>query len=73
MTPTPDYVKLNGYAMTLSLWLPHDLYCKLARCICPEKGAPRPKEILIEVRRYLLKDQAGEMIADNIIHFNPSK
>ena len=68
--PNADRVKLNGYAMTLSLWLPHELYQKLAACICHKPGAPTPKQILIEIRKHLLKDQAGEMVASEIIHFD---
>ncbi len=70
ISPKPDYVKLNGYAMELSFWLPHEIYWKLARCICHEAGAPTPKEILIEIRNYLLKDEAGDLKPENIIHFD---
>jgi hypothetical protein len=70
-SPNADFIKLNGYAMTLSLWLPDDLYCDLARCVCYAEGAKTSKQILIDVRRYLLKGDAGNLIADNIIHFMP--
>lgn len=73
ITPKPDFVKLNGYAMELSFWLPHEIYHKLARCICHEPGAPTPKEILIEIRKYLLKDEAGDLKPENIIHFEIPK
>jgi len=69
ISPNPDYVKLNGYAMDLSLWLPTEIYRNLGRCICHEDKAPTPKQILIEVRKYLLKDAAGDLKHDDIIHF----
>jgi hypothetical protein len=73
ISPKPDFVRLNGYAMELSFWLPHEIYQKLARCICHEAGAPTPKEILIDIRKYLLKDEAGELKPENIIHFDIQK
>ena len=68
--PNPDFVKLNGYALELSLWLPAELYRKLGRCICHETGAPTPKQILIDIRKHLLRDDAGDLKPEEIIHFN---
>jgi len=69
LSPQADKVKLNRYAMELSLWLPYDLHCRFARCVTHEKGAPTYKEILVDIRKHLLKDKAGALIADNIVHF----
>ena len=69
--PKSDYVKLNGYMMELSLWLPHELYRNLAKCVCYTPGAPFPKEILISVRKYLLREDAGDLKPEEIVHFTP--
>ena len=69
VAPNPDFVKLNGFAMELSLWLPSDLYHKLGRCICHESGAPTPKQILIDIRKNLLGEDAGDLKPEEIIHF----
>ena len=61
--------KLNGYATELSLWLPSDLYRKLASCVCYKAGAPSPKEILIDIRKNLLADDAGDLKPDELIKF----
>lgn len=66
-----DITKLNGYAIELSLWLPTDLYRKVGSCTCYRPGAPTPKEILIDIRKHLLKDDAGDLKPDEIIHFVP--
>ncbi|OGP71646.1 MAG: hypothetical protein A2W09_04280 [Deltaproteobacteria bacterium RBG_16_50_11] len=70
-TPKADYAKLNGYSMALSLWLPTDLYRNLAKCVCYSTGAPFPKEVLIDIRKYLLKEDAGDLKAEEIVHFTP--
>ena len=57
--------------MVLSLWLPDELYRDIGRCVCYAAGAKTPKQILIDVRKYLLKDDAGNLAAENIIHFTP--
>lgn len=68
-----DTTKLNGFAMELSLWLPAELYKMMGERICLNEGAPSVKEILIEVRKFLLKDSAGDLAANHIIHFPRNK
>ena len=70
-SPKADHVKLNGYAMMLSLWLPDELYRDIGRCVCYAAGAKTPKQILVDVRKYLLKADAGNLTANDIIHFTP--
>ncbi|SRR6266542_5699231 len=73
ISPSADFAKLNGYAMRLSLWLPNEIYRDIGRCICYEAGAANPKQILVNVRKYILGDKAGDLKAENIIHFQPNK
>ncbi len=68
-SPNSDKVKLNGYSMRLSLWLSNDLYRELSSCVRYEKGAPTAKEVLIKVRRYILGGSAGDLKAEEIVHF----
>jgi hypothetical protein len=64
-----DKAKLNRYSMELSLWLPYELYSRFARCVTYQPGAPIYKDILIDIRKHLLKTEAGEMKAGDIVHF----
>lgn len=64
-----DKSKLNRYSMDLSLWLPYEIYIKFGKCVCYAPDAPKPKDILIEIRKYLLKEAAGNLSAEQIIHF----
>jgi len=64
-----DKIKLNGYSTNLSLWMPNDLYRELGKCVCYAKGALTSKEVLIRVRKHLLGDKAGDLKAEEIIHF----
>src|SRR6266498_5238831 len=70
-SPNSDKVKLNGYSMRLSLWLPNDLYREVSSCVRYVEGAPTAKEVLIKVRRYILGDSAGDLKAEEIVHFEP--
>jgi hypothetical protein len=65
-----DINKLNNMSMELSLWLPADIYKDLAKCLTYAPGAPLAKDILIAVRKHLLKNSAGDLTAPEIIHFN---
>jgi hypothetical protein len=64
-----DKAKLNGLSMELSVWLPYAIYKDLGRCVCWVEGAPSPQQILIDVRKYLLKEFAGDLSADDIVYF----
>lgn len=68
--PNADLVKLNGFSMELSLWLPNKLYRKLASCVCYRPDAPFPKEVLIDIRKYLLDDDLDDLKPDEIVHFS---
>lgn len=55
-------------AWELSLWLPTEIYIEVAKCLAGDENAKHMKQILIDVRKHLLKDKAGALIADNILH-----
>jgi len=56
-------------AWELSLWLPTEIYVEVAKCLVGTPDAIHMKQILIDVRKHLLKDKAGALVADNILHF----
>lgn len=60
--------KLNQQAWELSLWLNTEVYRKLAVTVVEKQDIQSYKELLIEIRKILLKDEAGELTWDNIIH-----
>ncbi|GEM_PF-3262793 len=55
-------------AWELSLWLPTDICCQLTVCLAEKRDIDSIKKLLIEVRKLLLKDKAGDLIAANILH-----
>ncbi len=55
-------------AWELSLWLPTDICCQLTECLAKKRDLASVKQLLIEVRKLLLKDKAGELTAGNILH-----
>jgi hypothetical protein len=63
-----DGFEFDKRAWELSLWLPTEIYVEIAKCLAGDGSAMSMKQILIEVRKHLLKDKAGTLIADNILH-----
>jgi hypothetical protein len=70
--PKKNADKFNQLAWELSLWLPAEIYCDLARCLCNEPGAKNIKDILIDVRKHLLGKRHGNLKAENILHVSPN-
>jgi len=55
-------------AWELSLWLPTEIYIEVAKCLAGADDAKHMKQILIDVRKHLLGKDAGNLIAENILH-----
>ena len=53
----------------MSLWLPSELVMKLTNCLVREGGLGSLKRMLIEIRKLLLRDKAGDLTAENIVAF----
>ena len=66
--PGENFTELNKMAWELSLWLPAELYQKLARAVVENQSSAFWKGLLIDIRKEILGDEAGNLIADNIIH-----
>jgi hypothetical protein len=62
--------ELDRMAWELSLWLPTDLCCRLTEALVKNESVGDFKQVLIDVRKLLLKDQAGDLKAENIPHLN---
>lgn len=67
-----DYRRANQLAWELALWLPDDLYRKLARALT----SPQSKEnnilgVLVEIRKLLLKTP-GTLNDDEVLHHAPN-
>ncbi len=62
--------EFDRQAWELSLWLPAEIYIELAKLLAGDASAKPLKEILIDVRKLLLKDNAGDLSADKILHTN---
>jgi hypothetical protein len=71
LEPKKNAERFNQLAWELSLWLPAEIYCDLARCLCKAEGAKNIKDILIDVRKHLLGKKHGNLKAENILHVLP--
>lgn len=66
-----DYRKANQLAWELAMWLPTDVYKKLGQALSSPNKEINPLSVSIEIRKMLLKDKAGDLTQDNIIHHAP--
>jgi hypothetical protein len=73
-TLSPDRArKLNRYAWELSLWLPADTVREITRQLVFAPDRKDVKELLIMVRRHILRDRSDGLTANDIVHFLPNE
>ena len=53
------------------MWLPADVYRKLGQSIANPNEENNPLEVVVEIRKILLKDKAGDLSSNDIIHHAP--
>lgn len=70
--PQSEYQKVNKLAWELGMWLPSETYMKLAESIANPTKTNNPLEMVIAVRKILLKEKAGDLKSDNILHHAPN-
>ncbi|HEY0548711.1 MAG TPA: hypothetical protein VGF13_03860 [Verrucomicrobiae bacterium] len=69
-----DVYLMNKLSWELALWLPAEVYQHMAHVVVGNPDARKYKEVIIEVRRLLLRDSNDKLTWDNIIHTNwPNK
>lgn len=62
-----NFLKMNQLSFELFLWLPEDIYKNLGKALIREKGAKNLGEILVDIRKILLKDKAEHISDDDLI------
>ena len=67
-----DYRTANRFAWELAMWLPPDVYKALAQALIVPSKEVNILSIVIQVRKILLGDQAGNLIEENIISHAPN-
>jgi len=70
-SPEIDYHKANTLAWELAMWLPADIYKKLGRSLIKPSVENSPLDVVIEIRKILLREKAGDLTSDNVIHHAP--
>jgi hypothetical protein len=67
-SPDDVYHKANVLAWELAMWLPTEIYRKLGKSLTDKGVEISPLDVVVEVRKILLKDKSGNLCADDIIH-----
>ena len=66
-----DYRNANRLAWELALWLPANVYRAVGKAISAPDSKTNPLSVVVDVRRVLLGEAAGDLVPDNIIHHAP--
>lgn len=70
-SPTSDYQMANRLAWKLAMWLPSEIYKRMAESLACPNEQNNPLEVVIAVRRLLLVEQAGDLTSENILSHAP--
>lgn len=70
-SPPADYQRANSLAWELAMWLPSDVYKLMANSLVHPTEQNNPLEVVVAVRKLLLREKAGDLTAENIINHAP--
>jgi hypothetical protein len=70
-SPQDEYRKANKLAWELAMWLPADVYKRMAESLVRPNEVNNPLVVVVAVRKILLGDKAGDLTMDNIISHEP--
>ncbi len=70
-SPESDYQKANRLAWELAMWLPSPVYKRMAESLVRPNEENNPLEVVVDVRRLLLGEKAGDLTANNILCHKP--
>ena len=71
-TDPPDiYQRANRLNWELAMWLPEDLYNAMMSAIAKPSDKINPLSVVIDIRKYLLGNSAGNLSQNNVGHHAP--
>jgi len=70
-SPLSDYQKANRLAWELAMWLPADVYKRMAESLVRPNEENNPLVVVVAVRKLLLGDKAGDLTTENILSHAP--
>ena len=70
-SPDSDYRRANQLSWELAMWLPEDIYKKMAGAITSPNENTNELTTVVSVRSLLLKEKAGNLTSENIAHHAP--
>jgi hypothetical protein len=66
-----DYRRTNQLAWELAMWLPENVYRIMGQAIAKPDENNNPLSVVVEVRKALLGESAGNLTQNDIIHHAP--
>lgn len=70
-SPQADYERANRLAWELAMWLPSEVYKRMAEALVRPNEENNPLVVVVAVRKLLLGDKAGDLTMENIISHAP--
>lgn len=67
-----DYQKANQMSWELAIWLPEELYKKMVCAIASPGEKENELTTIISIRKFLLKEKAGNLTSEDIAHHAPN-
>jgi hypothetical protein len=66
-----DYIRANQLSWELAMWLPDEIYRQMTYAIVRPDQKVNELSVVLSVRKLLLGDGAGNLVADHIAHHAP--
>ncbi|MFA5785289.1 MAG: hypothetical protein WC962_10460 [Phycisphaerae bacterium] len=70
-SPEPDFERANQLSWELAMWLPEEIYKQMTYAIAKPNQEVNELSVAISVRKLLLGDKAGNLVANDIAHHAP--
>jgi hypothetical protein len=70
-SPESDYERADQLSWELAMWLPAEVYRQTTRAIATPSESENALTVIIAVRKVLLGNRAGQLVADDIAHHAP--
>jgi hypothetical protein len=67
-----EYLKANNLSMELAMWLPADIYREVVKAVANPNSRTNNFSAIISVRKYLLKENAGNLSPDDMACHYPN-
>lgn len=70
-SPEEDYERADQLSWELAMWLPDEIYKSMTLAVASPSSTNNPLTVAVAIRKLLLKDNAGDLTANDIARHGP--